>query len=304
MDISIIIVNFNTKGVLYNCLLSIYKQVRNISFEVIVSDNGSTDGSNDMVLSFFPQVIFIENKTNIGFGAANNKALKIAQGKYILYLNSDTVLLNNAVKYFFDYWKNYPGKENLGALGTNLQNEEGETIHSSGQFPHRIDEEIKSLSDAIRTSIKIFAKKKLFNYKPSFSLPGKQLEPYFVGTVDYITGADLFMKNSQDAVFDEHYMMYFEDADLQLQLAKKGKIRCLIEGPKIYHRIGGSQALKMDEIHSLSTFSSIQYSLSRYKKNSNHPWKVRYMKILTFVLWCHPWLFPETRRYLKKLMEI
>ena len=97
IDVSVIIVNYNTKLLLQNCLDSVYSQTGDIFFEVIVSDNGSTDGSIEMVKVNFPNVILIENNTNLGFGTANNRGLKIAQGKYILYLNSDTVLKNNAV---------------------------------------------------------------------------------------------------------------------------------------------------------------------------------------------------------------
>lgn len=100
MDVSIIIVNYNTKELTRNCLRSIFDQTKDVDFEVIVSDNGSTDGSIEMIRAEFPQVILIENNANLGFGAANNRGLKIARGKYVFYLNSDTVLLNNAVKLF------------------------------------------------------------------------------------------------------------------------------------------------------------------------------------------------------------
>ena len=106
MDFSIIIVNYNTSKFFKNCLLSIYEHTKNIEFEVIVSDNGSTDGSIEMLKSTFPNVILLENNQNLGFGTANNKALKKANGKYILYLNSDTIILNNAIKLFYDYWEN------------------------------------------------------------------------------------------------------------------------------------------------------------------------------------------------------
>ena len=88
MDVSIIIVNYNTKNLTINCLSSIYEQTKDISFEIIVSDNGSTDGSIEMIKSNFTKVIVIENKENLGFGKANNRGLKVATGKYIFYLNN------------------------------------------------------------------------------------------------------------------------------------------------------------------------------------------------------------------------
>ncbi|MBR0101257.1 MAG: glycosyltransferase, partial [Treponema sp.] len=120
IDVSVIIVNFNTKDLLQNCLRSIYEQTANVTIEVLVSDNGSTDGSLEMVRQQFPQTILLENNANLGFGKANNIAAKQAHGKYIFYLNSDTELKNNAIKYFFDYWENATEKNDIGALGCNL----------------------------------------------------------------------------------------------------------------------------------------------------------------------------------------
>ena len=125
MDVSIIIVNYNTKDLLKECIDSIYEQTKEITFEIIVSDNGSSDGSIEMLKNYFPSVIIIENNANLGFGAANNRGLKIAHGKYIFYLNSDTVLLNNAVKCFFDFWEQASDKDSIGAIGANLLNENG-----------------------------------------------------------------------------------------------------------------------------------------------------------------------------------
>ncbi len=120
---------------LKDCLISIYKHTTEIDFEVIVSENGSVDGSIEMLKQEFPQVVLMENNANLGFGTANNRGLAIAKGKYIFYLNSDTVLLNNAVKMFYDYWENSLEKESIGALGCNLLDGEGNVTHSFGPFP-------------------------------------------------------------------------------------------------------------------------------------------------------------------------
>src|SRR3989338_11675436 len=114
MDLSVIIVNWNTKKLLEDCLKSIYKYTKprsfvrqsrtkddddreeGVDFEVIVIDNGSEDGSPQMVKNKFPQVKLIPNKENLGFTKANNQGIKIAKGKYILLLNSDTYLTENS----------------------------------------------------------------------------------------------------------------------------------------------------------------------------------------------------------------
>ena len=98
IDVSVIIVNYNTKDLLRDCINSVIEQTKNISFEIIVSDNGSSDGSIEMLKAEFPKVIILNNKENLGFGKANNRGAEISNGKYLFLLNSDTVLLNNAIK--------------------------------------------------------------------------------------------------------------------------------------------------------------------------------------------------------------
>ena len=200
MDVSIIIVNYNTRELLRNCLESIYQHTININFEVIVSDNGSQDGSVEMIKKDFSQVILIENNANLGFGTANNRGLAIAKGKYIFYLNSDTVLLNNAVKLFYDYWENSPDKESIGALGCNLQDGEGNVTHSWANFPDCNT----AIIDLIRLNygmIKLCCFKVLGKKFPEIATETKVVKKK-IGEVDFIIGADLFLKNDNNAFFD------------------------------------------------------------------------------------------------------
>lgn len=97
-DVSVIIVNWNTRDLLCDCLRSVYEQTRGITFEVIVVDNASRDDSATMVRTEFPQAVVIENKENTGFAAANNQAMAIAQGRYVLLLNPDTVVRDYAIQ--------------------------------------------------------------------------------------------------------------------------------------------------------------------------------------------------------------
>lgn len=260
MNVSIIIVNYNTKNLTENCLKSVFEQTKGISFEVIVSDNGSTDGSIEMIKSKFPQVALIENNANLGFGAANNRALKIAKGKYIFYLNSDTVLLNNAAKIFFDYWEKNPEKEKIGALGCILQDEKGHTIHSGGNFPS-----YKSVCKRMLAQMLIsYAKFLLLK----FHLPAVYLklrkpvtdEDVSYGKIDYVTGADLFLKNDEFAKFDERFFLYYEETDLQLNLQQKTGKKCfLISTPKIIHLLYKDRSEKIK----FETFSTCQEKISQ-----------------------------------------
>lgn len=98
LDVSIIIVNWNTRDILQDCLRSVYEQTKDVRFEVIVIDNASTDGSATMAKEEFPQAILIENLQNRGFAAANNQGMAIAGGRYILLLNPDTIVLDGAIQ--------------------------------------------------------------------------------------------------------------------------------------------------------------------------------------------------------------
>ena len=145
-NLSVIVVNWNTRKLLENCLFSIFKFTKGISFEVIVVDNGSIDSSPQMVKKKFPQVKLILNKENLGFTKANNQGIKVAKGKYILLLNSDTYLIENAlgklVKRADGLSKRGPTPKvvrplrGLGALGPLLLNENRSVQQSVGFFPH------------------------------------------------------------------------------------------------------------------------------------------------------------------------
>lgn len=238
MDVSIIIVNYNTKRLLDNCLESIINNTVEITYEIIVSDNGSTDGSIDMIKERYPSVKLIQNNANIGFGAANNRALDIATGKYILYLNSDTLFLNNAVKYFYEFWETASDEREIGALGCVLVDENNCVIHSGAPFPSYkflCIRQMKTMaSHLIKTFIKIFFLEKFFEKYRNKSKPIKVI----VGeTKGDIVGADLFLRNDENARFDERYFMYCEETDLELNLDHQSLRRYIIDTPKIMHLI-------------------------------------------------------------------
>lgn len=281
MDVSVIIVNYNTKELTRNCLKSVFEKTKGVNFEVIVSDNGSTDGSIEMIKSEFPEVILIENNANLGFGAANNRALKIARGKYVFYLNSDTLLLNNAVKIFFDYWETSEDKEKLGALGCWLQDENGNTIHSGGCFPE-YRKMVKTQAHYVflhfvKGLLKVLHLLRLVypKYKP---LVETSADAGKVTDVEYVTGADLFMRNNTDARYDERFFLYFEESDMQFQMAKKGLIRRLIPDVKVCHlekkRRPDLPIITFSGLH--GEVSSVLYA----KKNLNTK-----ARLLSFLLW-------------------
>lgn len=250
-----------------------------------------------MVKTNFPQVKIIDNNENLGFGAANNRGLAQASGKYIFYLNSDTVVVNNAVKIFFDYWESHKN-ENIGALGANLLDENNATIHSAGKF-RTIDTELKdAFHDMLRTYKLIIPilKNRKMEKEPA---PTEKI----LGSVDYVTGADLFVKNDELAWFDERYFLYYEETDMQKRMALAGKERRLIEGPQIQHLKGGSDTSRapinfykgVSKINSLLSCCIFQH---KYNKN---PVKLVLLKLIITIMWLNPALVGRTGKYLGKL---
>ena len=132
VDISFIIVNWNTRDILIDCLNSIYKTVTDIESEIYVVDNNSTDGSRDAVRNGFPDIKLIANETNTGFAHANNQALSVIQGRFAVLLNSDAVLQEGAINSLLNFMNNTPG---AGIAGVQLLNEDGSRQNSIDNFP-------------------------------------------------------------------------------------------------------------------------------------------------------------------------
>ena len=306
MDVSIIIVNYNTKELIKNCINSIYKYTNDIEFEIIVSDNGSIDGSIEMLKSEFPNVILIENNANLGFGKANNKGLRIAKGKYIFYLNSDTVLLNNAVKIFYDYWEQSPNKNEICALGCNLLDGDGKITHSGEGFPSKK----KILKNALMDFLHILKLSVFFFLPESFSFTKKKSikneTKKIIGDIDYVIGADLFLKNDKFALFDETFILYYEDSDLQLLMKENGLRRILIDGPKIQHLEHKSNKFnkKIDFFKSFGKINSMLSAIIYTKKHLNSKGLIFLLKFLTVLDFLNPFLFKKTKFYIKKIIKL
>ena len=295
MDVSIIITNYNTKDFLINCIKSIKKYTNNIEYEIIVIDNNSSDDSVITIEKDFPDVKLIKNNKNVGFGAANNIGKQSAIGKYVFYLNSDTVLLNNAVKIFFDYFEN--SKENLGAIGCNLLNENNHICASYGNF-------FSFKHDLLRM---FYEYSLLFCFWKKIIKNKTKKYEYYCGNVDVIIGADLFMKNDENALFDEYFFLYHEETDLQLRLEEKKLIRKIIEGPEIIHFGGSSNNSVISKYDYFISVSRIYDRISRvkfYKKNSQKKYQYKLLKFMLLLIWNFPTIKKYTKKYKYLLDEI
>jgi GT2 family glycosyltransferase len=202
--VSVLITNWNGMDVLRPCLRSVRERTQDIACEVIVVDDASTDGSAEALRTEFPWVRLIVRPVNGGFVKANNEGVRAARGRNVLLLNSDTELLNNAVKILSDYLDAHDG---VGICGGWLKNTDGSSQVSYGFAP--------SLTQALADA---FFLNDLF---PSAGFPNRGVAPAqgrrTPFRVEYVTGADLMIRRSLVAsfgLFDELYEAYCEEVDL------------------------------------------------------------------------------------------
>ena len=207
MDVSIIIVNTNTKAVLKQALKSIFEKTKDITFEVIVVDNSSHDGSPQMVQEEFPSVTLVESE-NKGFGYANNVGAKYAKGKYLFLLNPDTIVLNNAVKILFDFIDSHP---KVGICGGNLFDAAKKPAPSYQMFLPSV---VGELDNFLRIARIIYGKNRYFNHtKKPLKVKG-----YITGA-DLMISADLFLQLNG---FDTDFFVYYEETELTFRVKKLG----------------------------------------------------------------------------------
>jgi GT2 family glycosyltransferase len=224
MNVSIIIVSYNTKALLNQCLKSVFEKTQDIAFEVIVVDNSSHDGSPQMVREEFPNVMLVENE-NKGFGYANNVGAKYAKGKYLFLLNPDTVVLNNAVKFLFDFIDSHP---KVGICGGNLFDADKKPTMSYKMFLPSILWELDVFFLG-RLQKLLYGKNACFNHAK---------HPRKVG---YITGADLMIRTdlflSLDG-FDSDFFVYYEETELTFRVKKAGYGVLSVPQAEIIHLVG------------------------------------------------------------------
>jgi GT2 family glycosyltransferase len=213
MKLSVIIVNYNVVHFLEQCLLSVFKSMKNIDGEVFVVDNNSVDNSVEMLKSKFPQVKLIENKSNPGFSKANNQAIKLATGEYVLLLNPDTVVEEDTFSTCISFMDN---NKDAGAMGVKL-------IDGKGNF---LPESKRGLPTPEVSFYKIFGLSKLFPRSKRF---GKYhlgfLEIDKTNKIEVLSGAFMFIRNEalqKAGLLDEAFFMYGEDIDLSYRITKSG----------------------------------------------------------------------------------
>lgn len=229
MDVSIIIINYNTKDLTLNCINSITSKTFSLTYELIIVDNASIDGSQALLRREYPDIILIESERNLGFGRANNLGAVKAQGKYLFFLNSDTVLLNDSIYQLFQFNELKKSKLRIGICGGVLIDKNGSETGSFGPLPN--------MTNTLKSIVGIYPRfTRMTSAETTFYHENHFLE------VGYIMGADMFIEKSIfDTIggFDPNLFMYYEETDLQFRLKKANYHNYLISGPKIVHFEGG-----------------------------------------------------------------
>lgn len=251
--ISIIILNYNTEKLTRDCLNSLKKIEKEASFEVIVADNGSTDGSVEMIKREFPSVKIVENNANLGFAAGNNRARKFARGKYVLFLNTDTIVYPNAIKQTASY---LDAHKDVGAITCKV-------VLANGQLDKDTRRSFPtpwvSFTHLVLHLDKIFPHSKLFSrYWYGYLPENNEAE------VDVIQGAFfLSPKNLLDRVgwFDEDYYLDGEDIDLCWKIRSLGYKIIYYPKVSILHLKGATKG-KNKQTHKVSLKERLKFRMA------------------------------------------
>ena len=211
-DVSFVIVSFNTRELLRECLNSLYERCAGITMEVFVVDNVSRDGSADMVAQDFPAVRLIRSDTNLGFAAANNRAMPLCKGRYVVLLNSDAFLHPEAIQRSIQYMDAEP---KIGLGGARLVGRDGSWQPSSRMFPSFLNDflTLSGLADKYPAS-RFFGR---FNRTWA--------DPNQAADVDWVPGAFSIIRRSvleQVGYFDEIFFLYYEEVDLCRRIKRAG----------------------------------------------------------------------------------
>jgi GT2 family glycosyltransferase len=239
--LSIIIVNYNTKDMLQQCLFALYYGPRSIPFETILVDNGSRDGSTSMVRKDFPEVHIIENKENVGFASANNLGLGIARGDYILLLNSDTRVIGDALVKLVSFLDHHP---NVGVVSGRLVYPDFSDQGVARTFPKPFN----ALFGRTTLLNRLFPNNR-YSRKYLVSRQQKSDKPF---EVDWVSGACLLVRKrviDEVGFLDQKFFMYWEDADLCFRIKQKGwKVFCVPEALIIHYEGKSSHSRKSSRL--------------------------------------------------------
>lgn len=303
--VSIIILNWNTKLLLKNCLTSIHKYINTSNYEIIIVDNNSSDGSAEMVGKNFPDVLLIRNEDNLGFSKGNNIGAKQATKKNLLFLNSDTLFTPQTdIKYLLFIMES---RHDIGLTSCQLLNNDGSVQKSVRNFPYPagVFFQYIGLSKMLKNNA-FFNKYLMLNWEHNRESFISQPSGAFL-----LISEELFLEIGG---FEEKFFMYFDDVDLCKKVTLEGKKIFFTPKCKIIH-FGGKSAEQIEG----TNFFERNKNLILYYKKYHSSIKVIIMKFLLFIaiiVRCIDWLirsifrkkyfyiFKESLNFLIKMWNI
>ncbi len=266
IKLSVILVNWNTCDLTRQALASVYKETQGIDFEVIVVDNNSGDGSVEMIKKEFPQAVLIVNTDNLGFGKANNQGLKIAQGDYLMFLNTDVVVLDGALNKLVNY---LDGHSDVMMVGPRLLNKDLTFQHACRRM----------LPNPLNSFFHIFGLTKIFkNNKYINEYKRYASDPDVTGLTQALSGAAMMFRGkvyNEIGGFDERFFMYGEDLDFCKRTLDKGWKTVYVSDARIIH-FGGQSSGKR-RVKSLVNFYEAMWLY--YKKH------FKYNFVMDLLVW-------------------
>lgn len=248
-DLSVVIVTFNAIKHIENCLESIYKTTPLSLIEIIVSDNNSTDGTLALIRQKFPMVRLIENSCNIGFGPANNRGAEHCNGNYILFLNDDTIVLEESLTKLIKFMDDH---QDVGAMGPKLLNQDLSLQPSMSKYPSVW----RNIVYALFPGAYLLNNEKVRNFLSMFSSRfrsnlGRYGSHDKACDTDFPKGACLLVRRSvieQVGLFDENIFFFSEEAELCYRIKKKGWRVVFYPDAQVIHLGGSSSGREVDKI--------------------------------------------------------
>lgn len=269
MDLSIVIVNYNTKDLLKQTIESVINNTKGIEYEIWVVDNSSKDGSVEMVQEEFKSVKLIASKENLGFPKGNNVAIKKATGRYILLLNSDTKVIGDNLQHCVSYMDQH---EEIGALGCKVELPDGTLDHACKRgFPTPE----ASLYYFLKLNKIMKNKRKYGAYTASY------LGEDEIGEVDALMGAFMMIPRTvidKVGMLDEEFFMYGEDIDWCYRIKEAGYKIMYYPKEKIIHYKGSSSKKKKAK----TTYEFHRAMILFYRKHYNDKYNI-FIKILVYI---------------------
>lgn len=301
--LSIIIVNWNTREHLQACLRSVFACPPAEPFEVWVVDNASSDGSAEMVRRQFPQVYLIANSENLGYGRANNQALRQAQGEFALVLNSDIEVLPGALQTLIGFMREHPEAQAAG----------GQLILPDGRVQPSCSQRLTLWAVFCEQTLlaKAFPRSRLF---AGYNLTWWSYDS--VREVEQVVGACLLLRRQADGsfpLFDERYFMYAEDTELCHRIRRAGGRIYYVPDAKFKHHLGASSEQESIRAEMVKAYnrSRILFFREVYGAWSVPPYRLLIATgaLLRLLLWCGAWIAgkpsrPRAARHVAMFWEV